>query len=57
MPIPTLIVKIIENKAIYSMPGLHLYVFSFSAIFASSTVSVHSSTNLSTTFYLHLQFS
>ena len=43
----------------YSMQELHLCIFSFSfsAIFTSSTVSVHSSTNLSTNFFLHLQFS
>ena len=46
----------------YKVQELHLYFFSFSgkvilAIFTSSTVSVHSSTNLSTNFFLHLQFS
>ena len=51
-----LIVKIIENNTIYSVQELHLCLFLFSARvilagFASSTVSVHSSTKLSTIFF------
>ena len=46
----------------YSVQETHLYIFSFSArvilaSFTSSTVSLHSSTNLSANFFLHLQFS
>ena len=43
----------------YSVQELHLclFSFSFSAIFTSSIVSVHSSTNLSINFFLHIQFS
>ena len=46
----------------YSVQELHLCLFLFSvevilASFTSSTFSVHSSTNLSTNFFLHLQFS
>ena len=57
-----LIVKIIESNTMYSMEELHFCLFLFSdmvivASFTSSTVSVHSSTNLSTNFFLHLQFS
>ena len=67
-----LIVKSIENKTMHSVQELHLCLFSFLAecssiecnsievilaSFTSSTVSVHSSTNLSTNFFLHLQFS
>ena len=55
-----LIVKIIEKKTMYSVQELHLCIFSgnvISAIFASSTFSVHSSTNLSSNLFLHLQFS
>ena len=57
-----LIVKSIENNTIYSVQELHLYLFSFLdkvilASFTSSTVSAHSSTNLSTNIFLHLQFS
>ena len=45
-----------------SVQELHLYLFSSSdrvilASFTSLTVSLHSSTNLSTNFFLHLQFS
>ena len=62
MPIPTLAVKTIANNTIYAVQELHLYLFSFLAkiilaSFTSSTVAVHSSTNLSTIFFLHLQFS
>ena len=62
MPIPALIVKIIENGTIYTVQEVDLCVFSFSArailaIFTSSIVSAHSSTNLSTNSFLHLQFS
>ena len=57
-----LIVKIIENNTMCSVQELHLYLFSSSdrvilASFTSLTVSLHSSTNLSTNFFLHLQFS
>ena len=55
MPIRTLIVKFIDNNAIHSMQELHLCIFL--AIFTFSTVSVHSSANLSTSLFLHLQFS
>ena len=56
-----LIVKIIENNTMYSVQKLHLCLVLFSvkvvlASFTSSTVSVHSSTNLSTNFFLHLNF-
>ena len=57
-----LTVKIIENNIMYSVQERHLPTLSFSAevtlvSFISSTVSVYSSTNLSTIFSLHLQFS
>ena len=57
-----LIVKNIENNTMCSVQEVHLYMFSFSArvILASvtsSTALVHSSTNLSTNLFLHLQFS
>ena len=55
-----LIVKIIENNTMYSVQELHLCIFSvkvISAILSSSTFSVHSSIDLSTNFFLHLQFS
>ena len=57
-----LIVKIFENNTMYSVQELHLCLFSCAlkvilASFTSSKVSVHSSTNLSTIFFLHLQFS
>ena len=57
-----LTVKNIKNNAIYSVRDLHVCLFSFSAeviwaCFNFSTVSVHSSTNSSTNFFLHLQFS
>ena len=57
-----LTVKNIKNNAICSVRDLHVCLFSFSAevIWASfnfSTVSVHSSTNSSTNFFLYLQFS
>ena len=67
-----LIVKIIESNTMYSVQELHLCIFSFSvecnsiecnsvevilASFTSSVISTHSSTNLSTNFFLHLQFS
>ena len=56
--IQTLIVKNIENKTTYSVQELQLCIFSslarvILAIFISSTLSVHSSTNLSTKFFLH----
>ena len=56
------IVKIIENNTMYSVHELYLCLFLFlhrvtSVIFASLTFSVHSSTSLSTIFFLHLQFS
>ena len=59
MAIPTLIVKSIENNTMYNVQELHLYLNLFSAkvILASFTlwkVSAHSSTNLSTNFFLHL---
>ena len=64
MPIPTLIVKSIENNTLYNVQGLHLHFLLFLflaevilASFTSSTVSSHSSTILSTIFFLHLQFS
>ena len=58
------IVKIIENNTMYSVQELRLCTIStelhsvkvISATFASSKCSVHSSTNLSTNFSLHLQF-
>ena len=45
----------------YNMQELHLYLFSFSArvtlvSFTSSTVSLHSSINLSANLFLYLQF-
>ena len=57
-----LAVKIVENNTMCSVQELHLCLFSSSpkailASFTFSTVSVHSSTNLSTNFFLHLQFS
>ena len=65
-----LIVKIIENSTMYSVQELHLCIFStefhsmelhsvkdISDIFASSTCLVHPSTNLSTNFFLRVQFS
>ena len=60
-----LIVKIIENNTMYIVQELHLCIFSIecnsieviSVIFTSSIFSVHSSTNFSTNFFLHLQFS
>ena len=60
--IPTLIVKNIQNNTIYTMQELHLRLFSFLARvvlanFTSSTVSVHSSINRATNFFLYLQFS
>ena len=54
-----LIGRIIENNRMQNVEELHLYIFSVkvvSAIFNSSTFSVHSSINLSTNFFLHLQF-
>ena len=55
-------VKIIENNTMFSMQKRHLYLFSpsakvISAIFTLSIFSVHTSTNLSTNFFLHLQSS
>ena len=57
-----LIIKNIENNTMCSVHELHLHLFSFSArvilaSFTSSTASVHSSNNLSTNSFLHLQFS
>ena len=62
-----LIVKIIENNAMYSVQEHHLYLFSSSvecnfvkvmlASFVFSIFSVPSSINLSTNSFLHLQFS
>ena len=57
-----LAVKIIENNTMYSVQELHLCLISSSAelilvSFTSPTFSVHFSTNLSTNFFLHLQFS
>ena len=57
--------KIIRNaiiNTIYTIQELYLFALSFSvkvilANFTSSIVSVHSSVNLSTNFFLHLQFS
>ena len=37
------------------MQELHLFLFSLT-IYSSSIISLHSSTNLSTNFFLHLQF-
>ena len=50
-----LVVKISENKTMYSVEELHLCLFSFSAgitlaIFISSMFSTHSSANLLTNF-------
>ena len=42
-------VKIVENNTMYSVQELHLCLLSL--WFTSSTVSVHSSTNLSTNFF------
>ena len=57
-----LIVKITQNNPVYNVQELRLCLFSFSAevilaSFTSSTFSVYSSTNLSTNFFLHFQFS
>ena len=57
-----LAVKVVENNTMCSVQELNLCLFSSSpkailASFTSSTVSVHSSTNLSTNFFLYLQFS
>ena len=54
--------KNIEDDTVYTVQELHLQLFSFSArvilaSFTSSTVSVHSSINGATNFFLHLQFS
>ena len=61
VPIPKFIVKTIENNTMYSVQELHLWLFSSSAefilaSFTSSSFSRHSSTNLSTNFFLHVQF-
>ena len=55
------ITKLKENNTMYTMQELHLCLFSFLAevfptSFVSSIFSVHSSTSLSTNFFLHLQF-
>ena len=60
VPIPMLIAKIKNNKL--EIVQEHLYSISHSAkvifvIFFSTAISVHSSTNLSTNFFLYLQFS
>ena len=52
-----LIVRIIQNTTIYTVQELLLCSFSFSFSTISSIFSVHSSTNLSNNFFLHLQFS
>ena len=55
------IVIITIINTMYNVQELHLYLFSFSAkvILASFTsiFSAHSSSNLSTNYFLHLQFS
>ena len=56
------IAKINENNTIYSVQELHLYLFLFlTEVFSTSLVLskffIHSSTNLSTNFFLHLQYS
>ena len=61
VPIPIFIVKSTENHTMWSVQE-HLHIFSCSAkvilaIFTSSKFLVHSSTNLSTNLFLHLQFS
>ena len=58
-----LAVKVVENNTIYSAQEMRLSWFSPSsaeiilASFTSSKFSAHTSTNLSTNFLLHLQFS
>ena len=57
-----LIVQNIENNAIYTVQKLYLLTLSFLAwvilaSFTSSIVSVHSSINGATNYFLHLQFS
>ena len=57
-----LIIKIIENNTMYSAQGLHLRMLLFlakiiPAIFTSPSLSLHSSTSLLTSFFLHVQFS
>ena len=51
--------KNIQNNTLYTVEIMHLSLFSFSTVmltdFASSIISVHSSTNGSTIFFLHLQ--
>ena len=49
-----LIVKNIENNTMYNMQELHLSPF-LPTIFTTSTISLHSSTNLSTKLFLNLQ--
>ena len=60
--IPIKIMKTTIINTIYTLQELILFSFSFLvrvilANFTSSIVSVHSSINLSTNFFLHLQFS
>ena len=58
-----LAVKVVENNTIYSVQEMHSSLSLPSsaeiilASFPSSKFSVHTSTNLSTNFLLHLQFS
>ena len=61
LPIPTLIGKSIENKAMCSVKKLHLCLLSSLVEvildnFTSSTFSIHFSTSLSTIFFIHLSF-
>ena len=60
LAIPMLIVKIIESNTMYGVQeDLHSFSYSAKVIFAilsSSIFSVHSSTSLSTCYFLHLQF-
>ena len=51
-----LIVKNIESNSMCNMQELHLFLcILLLAIFNSSIFSVHASTNLSTSLFLHLQ--
>ena len=54
-----LITKLNENNTIYTMQEMRLFscIFSFSISSVSPIFPVHSSTSLSTNFFLHLQFS
>ena len=51
-----LIVKNIENKTMYNVQYARTAFIIIFIIFTSLAVSVHSSTSLSTNFFLHLQF-